>query len=135
MEYEILIENGEAFAVPAGEDTLLRGALRAGIGFPHECSVGGCGACRFELLDGEVEELWPQAPGLSERERKRGKRLACQCRPRGDCTIRVRCGEEYRPPVPPRRQLATLVERRPLTPDMARFTFRTEAPADFLPGQ
>ncbi|MCC4114986.1 2Fe-2S iron-sulfur cluster-binding protein [Aromatoleum toluclasticum] len=135
MEHTILIEGGEAFAVSAEEDTLLRGALRAGIGFPHECSVGGCGACRFELIEGELEELWPEAPGLSERDRRRGKRLACQCRPRGRCTVRMRCDDEYRPAVPPERRPAVLESVRPLTADMAEFTFRTATPAAFLSGQ
>lgn len=135
MEHTILIEGGEAFAVSAEEDSLLRGALRAGIGLPHECSVGGCGACRFELVAGDMETLWPDAPGLTERDRKRGKRLACQCRPLGDCTIRVRCGDEYRPARPTRRGLARLEGKRQLTPDMAEFSFRTDWPADFLAGQ
>ena len=34
--------------------------------------------------------LWEAAPGLSDRDRKRGKRLACQSQPLGDCRIRVR---------------------------------------------
>ncbi|HJW27170.1 MAG TPA: FAD-binding oxidoreductase, partial [Rhodocyclaceae bacterium] len=79
--------------------------------------------------------LWPDAPGLTDRDRRRGKHLACQCRPLGDCTIRVRCGEEYRPVRPTRRGLARLESRRQLTPDMAEFTFRTDGPADFLAGQ
>ena len=72
MTYRIAFESGEAFAFPPSEDTLLRGALRAGLGFPNECGVGGCGNCRFELVSGEMETLWAEAPGLSERERKRG---------------------------------------------------------------
>jgi toluene monooxygenase electron transfer component len=135
MEYTIRIEGDGSFVVAADEPNLLRGALRAGIGFPHECNVGGCGGCRFELVEGEVATLWETAPGLSERDRKRGKRLACQCRPLSDCTVRVRTGDEYRPPVPPRQLSATLAERRQLTADMAEFTFRTDAAAEFLPGQ
>jgi toluene monooxygenase electron transfer component len=135
MKHNILIEGGEAFAVSAEEDTLLRGALRAGVGLPHECSVGGCGACRFDLVSGEMETLWGEASGLSERDRKRGKRLACQSRPLGDCTIRVRCGEEYRPPIVPQRQPARLKGKRQLTADTIEFTFHIDTPADFLPGQ
>ncbi len=135
MNHRILIEGGESFVVSAEEDTLLRGALRAGVGVPHECSVGGCGACRFDLLEGEMETLWPEAPGLSERDRKRGKRLACQSRPVGDCTIRMRCGEEYRPAVAPQRFSARLKGKRQLTRDMTEFTFRVGTPANFLPGQ
>jgi toluene monooxygenase electron transfer component len=131
----IQIDGGPAFEVAADEDSLLRGALRAGIGFPHECSVGGCGACRFELLEGPMETLWPEAPGLSDRERKRGRRLACQSRPLGSCRIKVRCDAASRPPVAPRRMTATVIERRALTPDMMRFTLEVPGGAPFLPGQ
>ena len=135
MSYKISIEGGESFAVSSEEDTLLRGALRAGIGLPHECSVGGCGACRFELTAGEMETLWPDAPGLSDRDRKRGKRLACQSRPLGDCSIKARCAEEYRPVVATRRQTVRLVERRLVARDMLELTFQAPVAAEFRPGQ
>ena len=135
MSHRIEMAGGGVFHVSADEDTLLRGALRSGIGFPHDCSVGGCGNCRFDLVSGEMETLWAEAPGLSERERKRGRRLACQSRPTGDCVIKVRTADEYRPAVPTARLTATLVARRHVTGDIAEFTFRTEAPATFLAGQ
>lgn len=116
-------------------DTVLRAALRGGIGFPYECSSGGCGSCAFELLAGELTELWPTAPGLSPRARERGRRLACQSVPTSDCSINVRVKAEYAPPVAPRRHVATLVRARPLTHDISEFQFRTDAPAEFLPGQ
>lgn len=135
MSYTIAIEGGVAFATADDEDTLLRGALRAGVGLPHECSVGGCGACRFDLLAGEMETLWDEAPGLSARDRKRGKRLACQSRPLGDCTIRIRCSDEYRPAAAPKRQQVRLIDRRALTRDMVELTFQGDEKAEFLPGQ
>lgn len=135
MEYQITIEGGATFSVAAEEDTLLRGALRAGVALPHECSVGGCGACRFDVVDGPMESIWPEAPGLSERDRKRGKHLACQSRPLGDCTIRVRCDEAYRPAIRPERWPAELLARRALTHDMSEFTFQVPATAEFRPGQ
>ncbi|RQT02125.1 2Fe-2S iron-sulfur cluster-binding protein [Burkholderia contaminans] len=135
MEHQITIEGGATFAVDASEDALLRGALRAGVGLPHECSVGGCGACRFELVSGAMDTLWPDAPGLSERDRKRGKQLACQSRPTGDCTIRVRCDDSYLPVVTPLRREAELVARRSVTQDMSEFTFRAPGDAAFRAGQ
>lgn len=132
----IEIENGPTFQVGASEDSLLRGALRAGVAFPYECSVGGCGACRFELLEGEMDTLWDSAPGLSERDRKRGKRLACQTRPGSDCRIRVRVGaSEASPAITPRRTAARLIERRAVTADMTELTFQVEGAAAFRPGQ
>ena len=135
MTHRIQIEGGDEFIVSADEDSLLRGALRAGVGFPYDCGVGGCGGCRFDLVSGEMETLWPEAPGLSERERKRGKRLACQCRPLSDCVIKVRAGEENKPFFPTRRAQATLSRRREIAPGMAEFVFKTDEPAAFRPGQ
>lgn len=135
MSHRITVEGGGVFDVSAEEDTLLRGALRAGVGLPYDCSVGGCGSCRFDLVEGEMETLWADAPGLSERDRRRGKRLACQSRPLGDCTIKVRPSTEYAPAVPPQRMKAELVERRAVTAEMAEFVVRTAEPARFIAGQ
>ena len=135
MDYQVEIEGGATFAADAGEDSVLRAALRAGAGFPHECSVGGCGACRYELLEGEVEELWPEAPGLSERDRKRGKRLACQTRLLGNAKIKVRCDAAYVPAVPPACIDCVLVDRQMLTHDMAELRFDASQALRFLPGQ
>ncbi len=130
------IDGGPGFEVAPGEDALLRGAVRAGVAFPYECSVGGCGACRFELIEGEMTTLWDGAPGLSERERRRGKRLACQSRPLGDCRIRVRLDDSASTPAQrPRRQMAILVSRRVVTAEMSEFTLHLPVDQPFLPGQ
>ena len=130
------IENGPDFVFGPQEDSLLRGALRAGVAFPYECSVGGCGACRFELLEGVMDSLWDGAPGLSERDRKRGKRLACQSRPGSDCRIRVRldASNGATPPVS-RRSRAVLTGKRAVTEDMVELSFQIDGAPAFLPGQ
>lgn len=133
---QISIENGPGFALGPQDDALLRGALRAGVAFPYECSVGGCGACRFELIDGEMETLWESAPGLSERDRKRGKRLACQSRPLGDCRIRVRVGPDSEVPAqPPQRTRAVLTGKRAVNADMMELRLRVEGMPPFQAGQ
>ena len=116
-------------------DTVLRAALRAGVGLSYECNAGGCGSCKFELLQGEVETLWADAPGLGERDRRRGRHLACQCRALGDVTIKAATGAEYVPPHPPRRRRAVLTGITDITHDLREFRFSTDEPADFLPGQ
>lgn len=132
----IEIDNGPTFPVGPHEDTLLRAALRAGLAFPYECSVGGCGACRFELLEGAVQTLWEDAPGLSDRERKRGKRLACQSRVQGDARIRVRLGSDgEQPAVRPQRVAATLSERRAISDDMVELCLTLPHSPGFLAGQ
>lgn len=127
-------KDGSVF-VQAAEDSILRAALRAGVGLAYECNSGGCGGCKFELLEGEIETLWPDAPGLSERDRRRGRHLACQCRARGDITIAAPSAAEYVPPQLPRRQTAQLAMLRDITHDIREFRFVSDGTADFLPGQ
>ncbi|QNO27223.1 2Fe-2S iron-sulfur cluster binding domain-containing protein [Sphingopyxis sp. OPL5] len=125
---------GEAFACHPGQ-TLLMAGLRAGLNLPYECASGACGSCRCKLIDGEVETLWADAPGLSDRDRRRGGTiLMCQSRPMTDVRIDVRVREPIGIPRP-LSTVATVVSTRPLTPDMMHITL---APADrmaFLPGQ
>lgn len=118
-----------------GDDTILRAALRAGIGLPYECNSGGCGSCKFELLSGSVDNLWPDAPGLSARDRQRNRHLACQSRACGVVAIKVRTGTEYVPHVKPRRMKARLVKRQALTHDLHEFSFHADGDALFRPGQ
>lgn len=127
-------KDGSSFAQGAG-DSILRAALRAGLGLSYECNSGGCGGCKFELLEGEIDTLWPAAPGLTERDRRRGRHLACQCRARGDITIAAATAGEYVPPIRPQRQAARLVGIRDLTHDLREFRFVGAVGANFLPGQ
>ncbi|MDK1492603.1 FAD-binding oxidoreductase [Sinorhizobium sp. 7-81] len=119
----------------ADGDTIMRSALRAGLGFPYECNVGACGNCRFDLLEGEIEELRSDAPGLSDRDRERGRRLGCQARPLTDCVVKLRLMAQYESRFPPVRQEAELTEVRDITHDIREFRFRLDKPARFLPGQ
>jgi len=124
----------ETFTCEDG-DTLLRAALRAGLGFPYECNSGGCGSCKFELIDGEVDNIWPEAPGLSERDIKKSRQLSCQCIPRSDCELKVRLNAKFSPLQPPVKTTARLYEIRPITENMSEFCFQTEQPAQFSAGQ
>lgn len=116
-------------------DTVLRAALRAGLGFSYECNSGGCGGCKIELLEGEVETLWAEAPGLNERDRKRGRHLACQCKAKGNIKIKAPTASEYQPKILPKRQRVRLIGTRDITHDIREFRFRLEDDAEFLPGQ
>ena len=120
----------------AAEDTLLRAGLRAGLGFPYECNAGSCGTCKVDLLEGQISSLRPDAPGLGERDRAKGRVLACQARPLSDCSIKVRLRPENVPAHRPARFKATLAATRDLTHDMREFRFKAAAGSPgFLPGQ
>lgn len=127
-------ERGAVFSCGPG-DSVLAGALRAGLAFPYECNSGGCGACQFELVAGDVVDRWPAAPGISDRQRGRGRRLACQSEPQGECEIKVTLGEADAAIPRPARHEVRFTGRRSLTADMAEFTFAAATEAHFLPGQ
>ena len=119
----------------AENDTLLRAALRSGIAFPYECNVGSCGNCKFELLEGVISSCWPEAPGLSDKDRARNRGLGCQSRPTGPLQIKLRTSDKYAPQFPPVRTAAKFIASRIITHDLSEFTFETDVPLPFLSGQ
>ncbi|NMG55528.1 2Fe-2S iron-sulfur cluster-binding protein [Aromatoleum aromaticum] len=133
--FDITVANAEASFNCAGNDTVLRAGLRAGFGLAYECNTGACGSCKFDLLEGEVHDLFPEATGLRQKERERGKRLACQCVPLSPCRIKMHTGAQYVSAIRPARFPVRFVEWRQITLDIAVITFRGEPPAAFIPGQ
>jgi len=133
-EHLVSVDGSDVRFACAEGDTLLRAALRAGVGLGYECNSGSCGSCRYDLLAGEMHDRRPDAPGLSPRDRRKGRRLACQSEPRTDCLVKVG------PIAPvathrPVRQTAELRSITPLTHDMQEFVFAAEKHAGFRPGQ
>jgi toluene monooxygenase electron transfer component len=109
--------------------------MRAGLGFPYECNVGSCGNCRFDLLEGEIDHIRANPPGLSERDASRGRRLGCQARPLGDCSIKVRLMPRYEAAIRPVQQTATFIEVHDVTHDIREFRFKLDTPVPFRAGQ
>lgn len=135
MIYKLQLEGVNLPILASPDDTILRAALRAGLGFPYECNSGGCGTCKFEILSGSIKNLWPDAPGLTERDRRKNKFLACQCLPTSDLSIKVRIDPSCTPKLRPQRRTAKLVGIRDITHDILEFHFVSDNSADFLPGQ
>ena len=133
--FNIQIEDQKQSYLCDANDTILRSALRAGLGFPYECNSGCCGSCKFELVEGDVDTIWEDAPGLSRRDIRKGKKLACQSIPQRDCIIKTRPDNRFRPKNKPIRFEAELYQVNQLTANMAEFCFRTKQAAGFLPGQ
>lgn len=133
--FTIRLAGGETAFACGADDTLLRAAQRAGLGFPYECNVGSCGNCKFELVQGEVATAWPEAPGLNDKDRQRKRHLGCQSRPLGDCLVKLRPSAHYQPQHRPQRVGAVLRGQRALTHDISEFHFALDAPQAFEPGQ
>lgn len=119
----------------ADDDTVLRAALRAGLGFPYECNVGSCGNCQFELVEGEVVHERADSPAWNDRLKSRNRWLGCQARPKGDCTIKVNLRDHYVPHDRPNRTAAKLTGITDLTHDIREFRLTLATPNAFLPGQ
>lgn len=116
-------------------DTILGSMLRAGIGVPYECNAGGCGSCKFTLVDGSVADDLEESAGLRQSDRRRNKHLACICRAKSDCTINVKLDDAYAPELRPTAIAAQFISRTPLTHDLWEFHFHSTEPALFKPGQ
>jgi toluene monooxygenase electron transfer component len=131
---QITLTNAD-IAFDCSDDTILRAALRQGIGFAYECNVGSCGTCRFELIEGEVVHDRADAPGWTERHRQRKQYLGCQARPLTDCRIKAILRDHYKSRHKPVRTEARLFETEDLTHDIREFRFRLTDAAPFLAGQ
>lgn len=133
--FKISIAGTDTTYFCAADDALLRAGLRAGLGLPYECNVGGCGTCKIEVLEGDTEAVWANAPGLTDRDHAKNRKLGCQTRPRSDCLLRLRLGTNFITPVKSVCTGAELVGWKDLTRDIREFRFKLEIPTDLLPGQ
>lgn len=134
-QFEITLAGTETSFKCAEDDTLLRAGLREGVGLAYECNTGACGSCKFELLEGKVLDLYPEASGLRAKEREKGKRLACQCVPLSPCRIKIHTGDQYKSPFRPARFRTRFESYRAITPDMGVIAFKAERAAQFVAGQ
>lgn len=74
-------------AVQRGEASLLETGLEAGVEMRFSCTLGGCGACRVRLVEGEVD--MPEPNALTADERDKGYVLACVARACSKVTVEV----------------------------------------------
>jgi CDP-4-dehydro-6-deoxyglucose reductase len=72
-----LTNSHRSFSVRPGE-SLLDGALAAGLNLPHSCKSGNCGACRALLRRGRIEYPNGVPLGLAGSEAADGYVLMCQ---------------------------------------------------------
>jgi len=122
------------FEADAGEKILYAG-LRAQAGLPYECATGTCGTCKAKLVDGRIDDAWPEAPG--RKLLKGGEFLMCQCSAQTDLAIEV--ASFVYPADPGACRVGTLAgriaARRALTHDVSAFDVELDAPCEFEAGQ
>lgn len=115
------------------QETILERALKEGIDYPHDCTVGTCGSCRSKLLSGSVEAITPFGYTLSKEELEQGYILACQALPRGPVTVEVEMPDRAMPQV--RKASARITAIEELTHDIRKVTWQADAAFDYVAGQ
>jgi len=136
MSFKVRITSADrTIDVPAGA-TILDAALDAGISYPFGCQSGNCGACKSQLVKGEVTMGGYSEFALSDEEKARGLILACRAVPRDACEVAWL--EEDDLIVHPRRLLACkVVALDDATHDIKRVRLEIAlgGPFDFSAGQ
>jgi len=86
--YDIKVDQfGHTFDC-AEDETILEAALRNRVFLRYGCKHGGCGTCKVQLVDGDVE-LTASSYSLPPGERDGGTILVCQSYPVDDCVLDV----------------------------------------------
>lgn len=80
-------DHAHYFDIEEGEKILYAG-LGSAIDLPYECGSGTCGTCKARLVSGEIDDVWPEAPGRKYLKRQ-DEFLMCQCTAKSDLTIEV----------------------------------------------
>ena len=118
------------------DEKLLYVGLSNAVALPYECGSGTCGTCKARLLDGEIEDGWPEAPG---RKFLKGQDefLLCQCAAKTDLMVEVsafvhtmEAGASV-----PQRFHGRVTEARKLTHDVLFLVVQIDRPMDFDAGQ
>lgn len=95
-------------------DTLLEGALRAGLAPNYGCSNGNCGLCKARVVVGEVVKVRHHDYVLTTAEKAQGVILMCSTAAAGD--LELEAGEARAPDqIPPQRIVARLRQLTPLS--------------------
>jgi toluene monooxygenase electron transfer component len=126
-----------AFHFEADPDArILYAGLAAGVNLPYECGSGTCGTCKARLVEGQIDDLWPEAAGRKYLKQA-GEFLMCQCVARNDCTIEVAGFVYDMDPgaCVPAFRTGTVRDTAKLTHDVLSLSVELPQPLDFDAGQ
>ena len=117
-------------------DTILLAAQFAGFDYPASCASGNCGACKSQLIRGDVELLPYSEFALTDEEKAAGLILACRAQPLSDCEVAWL--EDGEIAAHPQRRLAChVIAVDAMTHDIRRIRLGIDSggPFDFSAGQ
>lgn len=118
-------------------ESVLHAGLRSGINLPYECSTGTCGTCKARLIEGELHDPWPEAPGRKYLKRDQGEFLMCQAIARSNAVVEVAHFVYSMDPGAclPRHLTGVVSAAKPLTRDVMWLKVDADKPFDFDAGQ
>jgi NAD(P)H-flavin reductase/ferredoxin len=120
--------------------TLLAAILDQGRYLRYGCKNGGCGSCKVQLLDGEIDQ-GGSSLALSSGERAEGYALLCTAVPLSDCTLDASAMELTEDEFASGDRTSTFVAevecKETLAPDIRRLYLRLVEPESikFIAGQ
>ncbi|NNL85855.1 MAG: 2Fe-2S iron-sulfur cluster binding domain-containing protein [Myxococcales bacterium] len=122
------------------EETILDAALRQGINLRYGCKHGGCGSCKAQIAEGEVDVGEASTFALMDYEQNQGLALLCSAYPLSDVAIELADDyeeAELRSGVPIREFEAGVEALAPLTHDIwqLRLALRKPSSMTFEAGQ
>jgi len=84
-----IVDTNQTYTCKESE-SLLSGMERAGLHLSLVgCRGGGCGICKIQIIEGNVEYGAMSKAHISDEARANGMALACRVMPRGDVKIRI----------------------------------------------
>ena len=83
-----IFPSNEEINISKGE-TLLAGALRSGLAWPHKCQVGSCGRCKCKIIEGKIRPEIDFNYVLDPVDVASGYVLACQSTAKTDIKVSV----------------------------------------------
>ena len=128
-EFKLVVDGGVPLDLQHKE-TVLNGALRHKLDFPYSCKVGGCAACKCQLVSGKVKELTDKSYLLSKEEIQQNFILGCQSIPVSDVVIQLPVN-----PLAQQRTQGTVVKQVVLTHDITEVFIELDSAVQYRPGQ
>lgn len=111
-----ILPGGQDFTVD-GADSILEGALRAGVPLNYGCSGGNCGLCKARLVTGQVRKTRHHDYVLTEAEKSQGYMLMCCNAPVTDVEVEADVAGGVQD-IPFQQISARVKSINALTPDM-----------------
>ncbi len=120
----------------ATSEKILYAGLGNALGLPYECGTGTCGTCRAHLIEGEIDDPWPEALGRKHLKAD-DEFLMCQCSPRTECVVSVDQSVHRTTPGSclPSVRTGTIQRLSWLTHDVVDIDVGLNAPMEFDAGQ